>query len=97
MFFRIIIILIGVIDESSHHLSFDTHPAQDCHRAITQQFKDRVDKEPCEINEIYKFSPVNVSFLSLASGGMGDCHQRIGALRSWGIRSTNVHISTNVD
>lgn len=51
MFFGNIIILIGVIDKSSHHLSFDTHLAQDCHRAFKQQFKDRVDKELCKSKE----------------------------------------------
>jgi|GWRWMinimDraft_5_1066013.scaffolds.fasta_scaffold23692_1 hypothetical protein len=33
MFFWNIIILIGVIDESSHHFSFDTHLNQDDRRA----------------------------------------------------------------
>ena len=33
MFFWNIIIRIGVIDESSHHFSFDTHLNQDSHRA----------------------------------------------------------------
>ena len=46
MFFWKIIILIGLIPRSgSHHLSFDTHLAQDCHRAFTQHFKNRADKE----------------------------------------------------
>ncbi len=55
MFFWNIIILIGVIVLIeiwiSHHLSFDTHLAQDCHRAFTQHFKNRVDKELSEIKE----------------------------------------------
>jgi hypothetical protein len=68
MFFGNIIILIGVIDKSSHHLSFDTHLAQDCHRAVTQQLKNRVEKELCKNKEKNQFERVNVSFLSLAFG-----------------------------
>jgi hypothetical protein len=68
MFFWNFIILIEVIDESSYHLSFDTHLAQDGHRAIKQQLKNRVDKEMCKSKEKNQFEGVNVSFLSLALG-----------------------------
>jgi hypothetical protein len=52
MFFWNKIILIGVIDESSHHFSFDTHLNQDDRRAITQQFVNRPYKELCESSEL---------------------------------------------
>lgn len=55
MFFWNIIILIGVIDESSHHFSFDTHLNQDCHRAITQQFVDRPCNELVKTNEFLQY------------------------------------------
>lgn len=47
------IILIGVIDESSHHFSFDTHLNQDCHRAITQQFVNRPYNELVKNNNFF--------------------------------------------
>ena len=60
MFFWNIIILIGVIDESSHHFSFDTHLNQDCHRASRyiyreQQFVDRPCNELVKTNEFLQY------------------------------------------